>query len=61
MVVYSPNVEDIEAAQQRDYHTIVISDCVTGTEPTLHKAFLQNIEYVLGDVTDSAEILKLLT
>ncbi len=47
-------------AQQRDYHTIVISDCVAGTEPALHKAFLRNIEYVLGDVTESAEIMKIL-
>jgi len=47
-------------AQQRDYHAIVISDCVAGTDPELHRAFLRNIEYVLGDVTTANEIKKVL-
>ena len=37
-------------AQQRDYRSIVVEDGVAGTEQGLHKAFLKNIDYVLGDV-----------
>ncbi len=48
-------------AQQRDYHVVVLSDCVAGTDRELHRAFLRNIEYVLGDVTTSDEIMKVLS
>lgn len=46
-------------AQQRDHHVIVLKDCVAGTSVELHEAFLQNIDYVLGDVVTSAELIKL--
>ena len=47
-------------AQQRDYHAIVLSDCVAGTDVELHHAFLRNIDYVLGDVVDSPTLMRLL-
>jgi nicotinamidase-related amidase len=48
-------------AQQRDYHVIVVSDCVAGTSKELHEAFLRNIDYVLGDVVTAEEITKILS
>jgi len=44
-------------AHQRDMRSIVISDCVAGTSRDLHEAFLQNIDYVLGDVVTSDELI----
>lgn len=48
-------------AQQRDYRVVVISDCVAGTDRELHRAFLRNIEYVLGEVITAEEIIKRLS
>lgn len=45
-------------AQQRDHHAIVVQDCVAGTSVDLHKAFLNNIDYVLGDVVTSDELIR---
>ena len=45
-------------AQQRDMNAIVLSDCVAGTSVELHKAFLDNIDYVLGDVVTSDELME---
>lgn len=47
-------------AQQRDMHAIVLEDCVAGTEKSLHEAFLKNIDYVLGDVTTSKNLIEVL-
>lgn len=47
-------------AQQRDMNAIVLSDCVAGTSVELHKAFLDNIDYVLGDVVTSDELMETL-
>ena len=46
-------------AQQRGIRVVALSDCIAGAEPELHKAFLRNIEYVLGDVVASKEIKEL--
>lgn len=43
-------------AQQRDYRVVAVADCVAGTDRDLHKAFLRNIEYVLGDVATAEEL-----
>lgn len=43
-------------AQQRDYRVVVLADCVAGTDRELHRAFLRNIEYVIGDVATAEEI-----
>ena len=45
-------------AQQRGFRVVALSDCVAGAEPELHKAFLRNIEYVLGDVVTSDVIMN---
>ena len=43
--------------QQRDMNAIVLSDCVAGTSVDLHEAFLKNIDYVIGDVVTSKELI----
>ncbi len=43
-------------AIQRDIQPIVVSDAVAGTSIELHEAFLQNIDYVIGDVVESKEL-----
>ncbi len=43
--------------QQRDMYPIVIRDCVAGTSEELHQAFLKNIDYVIGDVISSEELI----
>lgn len=43
-------------AQMRDYRVVVLADCVAGTDRELHRAFLRNIEYVIGDVATAEEI-----
>lgn len=48
-------------AQQRDFHAIVLSDCVAGTSIELHEAFLKNIDYVLGDVVTSKTLIQTLS
>lgn len=47
-------------AMQRDVQAIVLSDGVAGTSVDLHKAFLQNIDYVIGDVVTVDELIKTL-
>ncbi len=47
-------------AQQRDMQAVVLSDCVAGTSPDLHEAFLLNIDYVLGDVATIDEVMQAL-
>lgn len=46
--------------QQRDMNAIVLSDCVAGTSVELHEAFLKNIDYVIGDVVTSQELIDTL-
>lgn len=46
--------------QQRDMNAIVLSDCVAGTSVELHEAFLKNIDYVIGDVVTSQELMDTL-
>lgn len=46
--------------QQRDMNAIVLSDCVAGTSVELHEAFLKNIDYVIGDVVTSDELMETL-
>lgn len=45
-------------AHQRDMRAIVLSDCVAGTSPDLHDAYLKNIDYVFGDVVTSEELIN---
>lgn len=47
-------------AMQRDVHVVVVSDGVAGTNIELHKAFLQNIKYVIGDVVSTDEIISII-
>lgn len=47
-------------AMQRDVRTIVLSDGVAGTTEELHKAFLENIDYVIGDVINTDELIETL-
>lgn len=46
--------------QQRDMYAVVVSDCVAGTSVELHEAFLKNIDYVIGDVVESGELMRFL-
>ena len=46
--------------QQRDMNAVVLRDCVAGTSLELHEAFLKNIDYVVGDVVGSSELMALL-
>lgn len=45
--------------QQRDMNAVVLRDCVAGTSVDAHESFLKNIDYVLGDVVDSGELMGL--
>jgi len=45
-------------AHQRDMRSVVLRDCVAGTSLELHEAFLKNIDYVLGDVITSNELMR---
>lgn len=47
-------------AMQRDMHAIVVSDGVAGTSVELHEAFLKNIDYVIGDVVSTDELISTL-
>lgn len=47
-------------AMQRDVQPIVVSDCVAGTSVDLHEAFLKNIDYVIGDVVTTDELIETL-
>jgi nicotinamidase-related amidase len=44
-------------AMQRDMVPLVLEDCVAGTDVDLHRAFLKNIDYVLGDVMQSQDLI----
>lgn len=46
--------------QQRDMRPVVLRDCVAGTSVELHEAFLKNIDYVVGDVVSSDELIAAL-
>jgi len=46
--------------QQRDMYAVVVSDCTAGTSIDLHHAFLKNIDYVVGDVVTSEELMRTL-
>lgn len=46
--------------QQRDMRPVVLRDCVAGTSVELHEAFLKNIDYVVGDVVTSDELIAAL-
>lgn len=46
--------------QQRDMYPVVLRDCVAGTSEELHEAFLKNIDYVMGDVVGSEELITYL-
>lgn len=43
-------------AQARNFRTIALSDCTSGTTQELHEAFLQNIDYILGEVMTLPEL-----
>ena len=47
-------------AMQRDVHAIVVSDGVAGTSLEFHHAFLKNIDYVIGDVVSTDELISTL-
>ncbi len=47
-------------AMQRDVRAIVVSDGVAGTSVELHHAFLKNIDYVIGDVVSTEELISTL-
>ena len=38
-------------------YATAIRDCVAGTSEELHQAFLKNIDYVIGDVISSEELI----
>ena len=44
-------------AIQRNVQPIVVSDAVAGTSVELHEAFLKNIDYVIGDVVPTKELI----
>jgi len=43
-------------AQFRGFRVIALSDCTAGTSEEIHEAFLQNIDYVLGEVMTLQEL-----
>ncbi len=43
-------------AQFRGYKVIALSDCTAGTSVEIHEAFLQNIDYILGEVMTLPEL-----
>ncbi len=47
-------------AQFRGIRTIALSDCTAGTNEELHNAFLQNIDYILGEVMTLQELKETL-
>lgn len=54
--VYATALDSI----QRDIQPVVIRDAVAGTSIELHEAFLKNIDYVIGDVVTSDELITIL-
>ena len=47
-------------AQFRNFRVIALSDCTAGTSEEIHEAFLQNIDYVLGEVLTLGELKGIL-
>ncbi|MCL2367401.1 MAG: cysteine hydrolase [Oscillospiraceae bacterium] len=47
-------------AQQRDMPVVVLSDCCAGITEELHQAFLQNVDWVIGDVSTSDGLMEVL-
>ena len=54
--VYATALDSI----QRDIQPVVVKDGVAGTSVELHEAFLKNIDYVIGDVVSSNELIETL-
>lgn len=54
--VYATALDSI----QRDIQPVVVKDAVAGTSVELHEAFLKNIDYVIGDVVTSDELITTL-
>lgn len=47
-------------AQFRNFRVIALRDCTAGTSEEIHEAFLQNIDYVLGEVLTLGELKEIL-
>ena len=47
-------------AQFRGYKVIALSDCTAGTSEEIHNAFLQNINYILGEVLTLEEVKNII-
>jgi ureidoacrylate peracid hydrolase len=43
----------------RDYHIVLLEDCVGATNQELHQATLQNVTLHFGSVSNSKEVIKL--
>ncbi len=43
-------------SQYRAFRTITLSDCTAGTSEEIHQAFLDNINYILGEVMTLSEL-----
>lgn len=54
--VYATALDSI----QQDIQPVVVKDGVAGTSVELHEAFLKNIDYVIGDVVSSNELIETL-
>ena len=39
------------------YYVVIPRDCVAGNNPALHEATLQNVEFLIGDVTSSSDLM----
>ena len=48
-------------ALQNGLHAIIISDAVAGTSEEYHNVFLRHMEFLVGDVTDSKTLFKMLS
>ena len=40
------------------YYVVIPRDCVAGNNEKLHEATLQNVEFLLGDVTESSSLIE---
>ena len=40
------------------YYVVIPRDCVAGNNQKLHEATLQNVEFLLGDVTESSSLIE---
>lgn len=41
------------------YYVVIPRDCVAGNNPALHDATLQNVEFLIGDVTNADDLMTL--